>query len=82
MVHRNFEQTDEMVNNLLNMTAKIDQLGAMLEADTQDIVGPIPISFEFITRSTSSRPFVTRLCIRQRKPPPIPGARCSFGSSN
>lgn len=42
MVHRNFEQTDEMVNNLVSMSNKIDQLGEMLEADSQDILGPHP----------------------------------------
>lgn len=42
MVHRNFEQTEEMVNNLLEMSAKLDVLEDMLEADSQDILGPAP----------------------------------------
>jgi exocyst complex component 3 len=42
MVHRNFEQTEEMVNNLLEMNSKLDVLEDMLEADSQDILGPAP----------------------------------------
>ncbi|KAF8892045.1 exocyst complex component Sec6-domain-containing protein [Infundibulicybe gibba] len=42
MVHRNFEQTEEMVNNLLEMNSKLDTLENMLEADSQDILGPAP----------------------------------------
>ena len=42
MVHRNFEQTEEMVNNLLEMNSKIDVLEDMLVADSRDIMGPAP----------------------------------------
>ncbi|CAK5273983.1 unnamed protein product [Mycena citricolor] len=42
MVHRNFEQTEETVNNLLAMNAKLDDLEDMLENDSQDILGPAP----------------------------------------
>ena len=42
MVHRNFEQTEEMVNNLLEMNSKIDVLEDMLVADSSDIMGPAP----------------------------------------
>lgn len=42
MVHRNFEQTEEMVNNLLEMNSKLDMLEDMLEADSQDILGSAP----------------------------------------
>ncbi|KAK7060898.1 SNARE-binding exocyst subunit S6 [Paramarasmius palmivorus] len=42
MVHRNFEQTEEMVNNLLDMNSKLDMLEDMLEEDSQDILGPAP----------------------------------------
>lgn len=42
MVHRNFEQTEEMVNNLLEMNSKLDLLEDMLIADSQDILGPAP----------------------------------------
>jgi exocyst complex component 3 len=42
MVHRNFEQTEEMVNNLLEMDARLDELVDMLSADSQEIVGPAP----------------------------------------
>ncbi|KAL4066029.1 exocyst complex component Sec6-domain-containing protein [Scleroderma citrinum] len=42
MVHRNFEQTEEMVNNLLEMNSKIDALEEMLAADSQELVGPAP----------------------------------------
>ncbi|KIY45031.1 exocyst complex component Sec6 [Fistulina hepatica ATCC 64428] len=42
MVHRNFEQTEEMVNNLLAMDTKLDKLEDMLEADAADILGPAP----------------------------------------
>lgn len=40
MVHRNFEQVEEMVNNLTEMHAKLDMLESMLQADRQDITGP------------------------------------------
>ncbi|KAF8142063.1 hypothetical protein EV363DRAFT_1443953 [Boletus edulis] len=44
MVHRNFEQTEEMVNNLnlLEMNSKLDVLEEMLAADSQELVGPAP----------------------------------------
>ena len=42
MVHRNFELTEEMVNNLIEMDSKLDSLEDMLEADSQDILGPAP----------------------------------------
>ncbi|KII85886.1 hypothetical protein PLICRDRAFT_178195 [Plicaturopsis crispa FD-325 SS-3] len=42
MVHRNFEQTEEMVNNLLEMNSRLDVLEDMLEADSSDILGPAP----------------------------------------
>jgi exocyst complex component 3 len=41
-VHRNFSQTEEMVNNLLSMHAKIDMVEDMLAVDSQDILGPAP----------------------------------------
>ncbi|KAI0796082.1 exocyst complex component sec6 [Abortiporus biennis] len=42
MVHRNFELTEEMVNNLIEMDSKLDQLQEMLETESQDILGPAP----------------------------------------
>lgn len=42
MVHRNFEQTEEVVNNLVEMERRLDALEDMLEADSQDILGPAP----------------------------------------
>ncbi|KAF9266922.1 exocyst complex component Sec6 [Marasmius fiardii PR-910] len=42
MVHRNFEQTEEMVNNLLEMNSKLNMLEDMLEEDSRDILGPAP----------------------------------------
>ena len=42
MVHRNFEQTEEMVNNLLDMNSKLDALEDMLVADNEDILGSAP----------------------------------------
>lgn len=42
MVHRNFEQTEEMVNNLLEMNSKVAALEEMLAADSQELVGPAP----------------------------------------
>ena len=42
MVHRNFEQTEEMVNNLLEMNSKLNMLEDMLEEDSQNILGPAP----------------------------------------
>lgn len=40
MVHRNFEQTEEMVNNLLEMSSRLDGIEAMLAADKDDLLGP------------------------------------------
>ena len=40
MVHRNFERTEELVNNLLEMNARLGQLEEMLYEDTRDILGP------------------------------------------
>ncbi|KAI9444471.1 exocyst complex component Sec6 [Lactarius indigo] len=40
MVHRNFEQTEEMVNNLLEMSSRLDSIEAMLAADMDDLLGP------------------------------------------
>ncbi|EAU90564.2 hypothetical protein CC1G_00948 [Coprinopsis cinerea okayama7 len=42
MVHRNFESTEEMVNNLLEMATRLDHLEHMLASDSRDIVGPAP----------------------------------------
>lgn len=42
MVHRNFEQTEEMVNNLIEMNSKLDSLETMLESDSANILGPAP----------------------------------------
>ncbi|KIM44496.1 hypothetical protein M413DRAFT_67492 [Hebeloma cylindrosporum] len=42
LVHRNFESTEEMVNNLLDMAAQLDNLEQMLAADSREIVGPAP----------------------------------------
>ena len=42
MVHRNFEQTEEMVNNLLEMNSRLDTIEAMLAADEDDLLGSAP----------------------------------------
>ncbi|KAI0918015.1 hypothetical protein AcW1_007000 [Taiwanofungus camphoratus] len=42
MAHRNFERTEEMVNNLIEMSSKLDMLERMLESDRSDILGPAP----------------------------------------
>ena len=42
MVHRNFQSTEDMVNNLLDMTAQLDELEHMLASDSREIVGPAP----------------------------------------
>ncbi|THH00566.1 hypothetical protein EW026_g1976 [Hermanssonia centrifuga] len=42
MVHRNFEQTEEMVNNLIETSMKLDSLEEMLAADSEDLLGPAP----------------------------------------
>ncbi len=39
-VHRNFEQTEEMVNNLLEMNSKLEMIEQMLLEDRNDILGP------------------------------------------
>ncbi|KAG9053144.1 SNARE-binding exocyst subunit S6 [Serendipita sp. 407] len=39
-VHRNFAQTEEMVNNLLDMDEKIGNLEYMLDTDSQEPQGP------------------------------------------
>ena len=40
MVHRNFQRTEELVRNLIEMNARIGQLEEMLYEVTQDILGP------------------------------------------
>ncbi|KAF8159640.1 exocyst complex component sec6 [Crassisporium funariophilum] len=42
MVHRNFESTEEMVNNLLAMAAQLDDLEDMLASDSREVIGPAP----------------------------------------
>ncbi|KAG0705592.1 exocyst complex component Sec6-domain-containing protein [Suillus ampliporus] len=42
MVHRNFEQTEEMVNNLLEINSKLDVVEELLDADSGNILGPAP----------------------------------------
>jgi exocyst complex component 3 len=42
VVHRNFEQTEEMVNNLLEMNSRLDGIEEMLAADRDDLLGPAP----------------------------------------
>ncbi|EKM81869.1 hypothetical protein AGABI1DRAFT_118936 [Agaricus bisporus var. burnettii JB137-S8] len=42
VVHRNFEATEEMVNNLLEMASKLDNIERMLASDSRDITGPAP----------------------------------------
>lgn len=42
MVHRNFEHTEDMVNNLIEMEAKLDSIEAMLAEDSENIIGPAP----------------------------------------
>jgi len=42
MVHRNFESTEEMVNNLLDMATRLDELEYMLASDSREILGPAP----------------------------------------
>jgi hypothetical protein len=42
MVHRNLEQTEEMVNKLLEMDSRLDGVEAMLSADQDDLLGPAP----------------------------------------
>lgn len=40
MVHRNFEQTEEMLNNLIEMESKLSELSYMLDDDSAYITGP------------------------------------------
>ncbi|KIL69433.1 hypothetical protein M378DRAFT_69839 [Amanita muscaria Koide BX008] len=42
MVHRNFKSTEEMVNNLISMTERLDDIENMLAADSENILGPAP----------------------------------------
>jgi hypothetical protein len=42
MVHRNFEQTEEMVNNLIETSSKLGDLEQMLLDDSDNILGPAP----------------------------------------
>lgn len=51
-VHRKFQQTEEMIQNLTQMGAQLDQLEDMLEEDCQDILGPAPnlLVIHFILR--------------------------------
>jgi len=42
MVHRNFESTEEMVNNLLEMESKLSDIERMLASDSEEILGPAP----------------------------------------
>lgn len=42
MVHRNFESTEEMVNNLLKMESKLNDIERMLASDSEEILGPAP----------------------------------------
>lgn len=39
-VHRNFASTDDMVNNLRDMYARLDQIEKLLAKDSEDITGP------------------------------------------
>jgi hypothetical protein len=40
MVHRNFEQTEEMVKNFRDMNSRLEELENMLVDDSNDILGP------------------------------------------
>jgi hypothetical protein len=42
MVHRNFEQTEEMVLNLIELNSKLNLLEERLAADSTDLLGPAP----------------------------------------
>ncbi|KAF5388737.1 hypothetical protein D9757_004741 [Collybiopsis confluens] len=42
MVHRNFVQTEEVVNNLIEMEAKLSEISYMLDQDSSYITGPAP----------------------------------------
>jgi exocyst complex component 3 len=60
MVHRNFERTEELVTNLLEMNARVGHLEDMLYEDTRDILGPRPTYFPYTTRSISWRASETK----------------------
>jgi exocyst complex component 3 len=42
MVHRNFEQTEDMVVNLLEMDSRLDNIEVMLAMDQDDLLRPAP----------------------------------------
>lgn len=42
MVHRNFESTEDMVNNLLEMATRLDHIEHMLASDSRELDGPAP----------------------------------------
>lgn len=42
MVHRNFEQTEDMVVNLLEMDSRLDSIEVMLAMDQDDLLQPAP----------------------------------------
>lgn len=50
MVHRHFEQTEEVVNNLTEMHSKLDVLEEMLEDERDSVPGParnlLPMHFQ------------------------------------
>ena len=41
-MHRNFAQTDEMVQNLTELYDKLDMVSQMMASDREDILGPAP----------------------------------------
>ena len=45
LVHRNFTQVEEMVNNLQEMYSRLDDLEDMLASDKKNITGPAPYLF-------------------------------------
>ncbi|KAG1764057.1 exocyst complex component Sec6-domain-containing protein [Suillus occidentalis] len=73
MVHRNFEQTEEMVNNLLELNSKLDVLEELLEAESRIIIGPapnlLPIHFHINPKkaSANSRHKLARMFERLNK---------------
>jgi exocyst complex component 3 len=42
MVHRNFQQTEDMVINLLEMDSRLDSIEEMLVTDQDDLLRPAP----------------------------------------
>lgn len=42
MIHRNFERTEETVNQFLDMNSKIEALEGMLAQDCEQLIGPAP----------------------------------------